>query len=419
MGCLLRMDTIEKVVNGFKERYGQEPNSIASAPGRLDFLNTHQDYKGLPVVAVGVNLRTYVAIRKSNEKYCEIFSENIGLKDEFNIDNISLVRGRWFGDYLRASIIALRKHGYDVTGFRAYINSEIPIASGLGSSAALTVAFIKALDSEFNLKLSKKEIAELAFEAENQIMGIPCGRLDQYASSYGGVVLINTRPPYNVDELRFSKGLFIVVDSGIRHSTADIHPNRQREIEEGLRELLSMEIPNHIRNKLGYRFWEPKWEELSEDELKPYLANINRISLNRILFTLRMHRSTIIAIKIMKGEKISIDEISTAIEISKGEVEGILNTSDWDLRLLGIVMLYQHRLLGELYNVSLPELDRIVIEITNSGAYGAKLSGAGLGGAVIGLVKDSKIGKKALSKVIGSYATNGYIVNVDIGVTTH
>jgi len=413
------MEKVVKVIKRFKELYGLEPNNVVSAPGRLDFLNTHQDYKGLPVVAVGINLRTYIAIRKSSNDLCEVYSENMNLKDEFNIDNIGLVTGKWFGNYLRAAIIALKKHGYDISSFNIYIDSDVPIASGLGSSAALTVAFIKALDMEFNLKLSKKEIAELAYEAENQVMGIPCGRLDQYASAFGGVILINTRPPYDVEELGFDKGLFIVVDSGIRHSTADIHPNRQREIDKGLKQLMSMELPTSIKSKLGYRFWEPKWDEISEEELKPYLRNIDKVSLNRILFTLRMHRSTMIAIKIMKGLKINSSDISNAIEIDIKKVEDILSSNDWDLKLLGNIMLYQHRLLSELYDVSLPELDRIVSEVTNTGAYGAKLSGAGLGGAVIGLVKDFETGKKALNRVLNCCASSGYIVKIDSGVTAH
>ena len=413
------MEKVVKVIRRFKELYGVEPNNVVSAPGRLDFLNTHQDYKGLPVVAIGINLRTYIAIRKSSSEMCKVYSENMNLKDEFNIDNIGLVAGKWFGNYLRAAIIALKKHGYDISSFNIYIDSDVPIASGLGSSAALTVAFIKALDMEFNLKLSKKEIAELAYEAENQIMGIPCGRLDQYASAFGGVILINTRPPYDVEELGFDKGLFIVVDSGIRHSTADIHPNRQKEIDEGLKQLMSMELPTSIKSKLGYRFWEPKWDEISEEELKPYLRNIDRVSLNRILFTLRMHRSTMLAIKIMKGLKINSSDINNVIEIDIKKVEDILSSNDWDLKLLGNIMLYQHKLLSELYDVSLPELDRIVDEVTNAGAYGAKLSGAGLGGAVIGLVKDFETGRKALNRALNCCASSGYIVKIDSGVTTH
>ncbi|MCS7110717.1 MAG: GHMP kinase [Ignisphaera sp.] len=415
----MEVSIVESIVERFRERYGREPSTVASAPGRLDFLNTHQDYKGLPVVAVGINLRTYIAIEGIEGKSCEVFSENIGLEDKFSIVDAKLVKGKWFGNYLRASIIALKNHGYNVTGFRAYIHSDIPIASGLGSSAALTVAFIMALNAEFDLKLSRRDIAELAFEAENQVMGIPCGRLDQYASSYGGVILINTKPPYSVSELDFGKGLFVVVDSGIRHSTADIHPNRQREIEEGLKKLLSMELPGHIRSRLGYRFWEPRWDELSEDELKPYLESIDRVSLNRILFTLRMHRSTMLAIEIMKGVKINVDEMSSAIEIDRESAEMILNVDDWDLRAIGTIMLYQHKLLSKLYDVSLPELDKIVERITDAGAYGAKLSGAGLGGAVIGLVKDFEIGRKALDRVVGSYAANGYMVNIDRGAVVH
>ncbi|OYT54963.1 MAG: GHMP kinase, partial [Desulfurococcales archaeon ex4484_217_2] len=197
---------IDDLTKEFKEEYGQNPRLIVSSPGRLDFLNTHQDYKGLPVVSIGVNLRSYTAIAERADDYCYVLSvnlkrERVEYKDVFKLTELELRSGKWFGNYLRAAVKSLIEQGYKVKGFNAAILSEVPIGGGLGSSAAFTVSFLGALNEIFSLNLSRKEIAEVAYHAEHDIMGIPCGRLDQYGSVFGGVIKIETRPPYNVEEL--------------------------------------------------------------------------------------------------------------------------------------------------------------------------------------------------------------------------
>jgi galactokinase len=106
------------VVKEFQSMYREPPDVLCSAPGRLDFLNTHQDYKGLPVVAIGINLRTYVALKRSRGTYAYIASGNLmdegeEYVDEFDVSNLGLVtRPKWFGNYLRAAIVALQQGGY-------------------------------------------------------------------------------------------------------------------------------------------------------------------------------------------------------------------------------------------------------------------------------------------------------------------
>jgi len=67
-----------------------------------------------------------------------------------------------------------------------------------------------------------------------------------------------------------------------------------------------------------------------------------------------MHRSTIEAIKILLGEKPSCEKLSRVIQVEPKEVEDMLQYEDWDLRLIGLIMTYQHKLLSQLYDVSLP-----------------------------------------------------------------
>ena len=213
---------------------------VCSAPGRADFLNTHQDYKGLPVVPVAIDLRTRCWGRRLAGRFRikSLNLEELGepCVDEFEV-RVNQMEPGWFGNYFRGIVNVLLKHGYKIDGMEVTVRSEVPVGSGLSSSAALEVSFLKLLDATYGLGLSKRELAELAFEAENREVGVPCGRLDQYGCTFGGMIKLECRPPYRVEELPAQGLIFAIIDSGIRHSTADIHPIRQRELNEGLKAL--------------------------------------------------------------------------------------------------------------------------------------------------------------------------------------
>ncbi len=407
----------------FYEVYRVKPDTISSAPARLDFLNTHQDYKGLPVVSVGVDLRTYIAFSKRDNSNALVVSynllkEGVDYRDEFDTIDPVLREGKWFGNYLRAGVVALKDYGYHIGGFQALIDSDVPVAAGMASSAALLVSFIHGLSTLFNLGLGTKDVAEIAYHAEHDVMGIPCGRLDQYGSAYGGILEINTRPPYNVEQLPSINGVFIVIDSCIRHSTADIHPRRQEEIDRGLQALLELDLPSSLRDKLGKHYWEPKWDQISEEELRPYLGSIPEVSRKRILFTLRMNESTKVALKAIRGQKVSVEELYKALKgVDPRNIADAVRDHDV-LGIVGLVMNYQHMLLRDYYDVSLPVLDNIASILIDHGCLGAKLSGAGLGGSVICLTRKDVDTKKILEAGLDAGGCRGWIVNIDRGVKT-
>lgn len=398
-----------QVLSGILETFGK-PIKVVSAPGRADFLNTHQDYKGLPVVPIAVNLRTYaVALRELPDRF-EVVSLNMKRDGRPYLDRFplepQLKGGGWFGDYLRACLLALKQAGYRVDkGLSVVLDSDVPAGGGLGSSAALEVAFLKLLDVCMGFGLSKGELAELAFKAENVIMGIPCGRLDQYGSSYGRAILLNTRPPYDVKELPIRDIKLVVADSGIKHRVAAIHPVRQAEIERGLEQLLSLpDLPQALRSLLGRRYWEPQWERLNLQVLEPYLRKIDPKAADRIRFSLLMHESTLMALKLIEFGALSQEDI---------ELIGVEPTSGF-LETLGAILNRQHELLRDLYEVSLPELERIRNAMLSAGAYGVKISGAGLGGALIALT-DEERGTEVARAALRAGARRAWLVEVDEG----
>jgi len=406
-GGVLFPRPVSKVLEVIEERVGRTI-LVVSAPGRADFLNTHQDYKGLPVVPVAVNLRTYAAAVEELDGQFEVLSLSLEREGEPCVDSFSLSPelrgGRWFGDYMRAVVIALRRAGYEIPrGLRVAVDSDVPIGGGMASSAALEVAFAKLLDAYFNLGLTRGELAEIAFKAENEVMGIPCGRLDQYGSSFGGAILLHTKPPYRAEELPIGGLRLVIADSGIRHSVADIHPRRQAEIEAGLEELLRMpDLPPATRSKLGRRYWEPAWEELSLEELEPFLERIDEVAARRIRFTLLMHRYTLWAIQLIRSRSLPPGALEE-LRVEGGFMEA-----------LGRIMDRQHELLRDLYDVSLPELEEIREAMLAAGAYGAKISGAGLGGSLIALADEGEQ-EKVAAAAIEAGAKRAWIVGVDEG----
>ena len=356
----------------------------SSAPGRVDLFNTHQDYKGLPVVPAAVNLRT-VTEGSPGGWPLKVKSINMGEEVEVRPDDEVDVN-RWEG-YVIAALKALKRHGYNIGGGSIVVRSNVPIASGLASSAALLVSVINWFNKAYGLGLGKRELAELAYEAEHDIMGIPCGRLDQYSSAYGGLIVLEPKPPYNVEELGLKKLDFIVVDSGVRHRTLNVHSVRQRELREALN-MLKEAMPKEYWPMLDAPLDQVDWVKLS-NLAKPYLETLDNLHRKRLEFTFKMNESTMEAIA----------------ELRKDNPDKVK---------LGRIMNIQHELLRDLYEVSIPELEEIKRTLDEAGALGAKISGAGLGGSIVALVKDAEEARQIVDRHIKD-RWSSWIVSIDVG----
>jgi galactokinase len=419
-GVLARLHAFHRRV------HGREPELVVSVPGRLDFLNTHQDYKGLPVVGMAVNRRLYLAVSRGRRRVriasLNLMEEGGPFVDEFSPENPRLRGGKWFGDYARAGVRALRSAGYGVAPASISVASEIPVGAGMASSAALTVAVVYGLAAMEGNTLPPGEAAELAYVAERRVMGIPCGRLDQYTIAYGGVVLVRTREPVGVERLGEPRASIIVADSGIRHSTGEIHPARQGELNEALRLLKSSgNLPGYLESKLGDDYASTEWDAIGSsvlDRVKPLLPS--RLY-KRLAYTVLAHESTVEAVKLLRGEKASRDRLGEwAREVDRWVGRRVYGDGPESReRALGLVATYQHCLLSRLYEVSLERLDEMVRILVTGGALGAKLSGAGMGGVVMGLAEESVVhGLAGAVKASGSAAAV-HVVRVDGGAMIH
>jgi galactokinase len=386
---------VKKKLLDFFGPSSKKETRLVSAPGRADFLNTHQDYKGLPVVPVAVRLRCYSAGFLNHSEIVRFASLNLkeeskDFRDEFSLDSIGIRGGGWFGDYVRAIFSLFSQAIQRVQGMDIALWSEVPIGSGLSSSASLEVSVVKLVSNCLGHELSLREIAEIAYRAEHDIVGIPCGRLDQYASAFGGVMKLQTKPPFNVEQLSAYDLLFIIAYSGEQRRITAIHPIRQEEINKALRLLMDeVQVPASLASKLGYSYYGALWEDITEEEIVPYLSSLPKELADRILFTIRMQASTKHALELLRKAEPRNPHPNETSRIDR-------------LSALGSVMNYQHELLRDLYDVSTPRLEELRNTLLQSGALGAKISGAGLGGSILALVRDSNLAEEAKKSCIAS-----------------
>ncbi|MEM1557652.1 MAG: galactokinase family protein [Thermoproteota archaeon] len=388
---------------------------FSSAPGRADFLNTHQDYKMLPVVPVAIEKRTFVICSKLDKpgiirvKSLTLEREGVENEDVFQSEDVKLVEGKWFGNYFRSIHILFSKRYEKLrTGIAIYVDSEVPVASGLASSAALQVSLAAMYAKLLGLSLSKMELAELAYEAEHNIMGVPCGRLDQYSSSYGGVIKLDFKPAISVEEFDGSGLIFVIADSGVRHSTAEIHPVRQSELNTAIKMLRESKVPEPLLKMLDGDYATVEWKLLEEGSLRKYLSTLPQSLANRIIFTLRMQNSTETALEILKCRR-----------VKKGSLYkmGLKPTDNW-MEALGEIVNMQHVLLRDFYEVSHPKLEKMRDAALEAGALGVKISGAGMGGSLLALVKRPEDATNVEKAFANAGASSVFTTGVGEGVSS-
>ncbi len=181
--------------------------TTASAPAKILLLGEHTALYGNPVLAATLDIKAVVSLSRRRDKETYITAPSL------NLDRVPL------GRYQRGERLVKRALDFFPSGYDIRITSEIPIASGLGSSAAVSVALVSALAKEHGLSLPKEEIARIATECESMVHGQSSG-VDTYTVAYGGVVLYQN---YSVRERSIRNYPSIVMaHSGIESETIDL-----------------------------------------------------------------------------------------------------------------------------------------------------------------------------------------------------
>src|SRR6185503_5003218 len=155
------------------------------APGRVNLIGEHTDYNDGFVMPAALDFSTWVKVLPLDQRKLTIVSENFGEEIEVDLDDQNLAaRGHW-SDYPVGVAVVMERAGHRLSGASLRIRGDVPIGSGLSSSAAIEVATACALTANSGLKVDPRELALLCQRAENEFVGARVGIMDQFVSLFG------------------------------------------------------------------------------------------------------------------------------------------------------------------------------------------------------------------------------------------
>lgn len=219
----------------FQDTYHAEPDVIASAPGRVNIIGEHIDYNGGQVLPMAIDRRTYVAMRaRPVAGLSRVVSETQQVATEFDIR--SIVRGGQWWDYVTGVCDAFAMGSVRLPQIEAMVSSDVPVGSGLSSSAALEMATSVALAALVSDTRPREDLALLSWRVENEFVGVACGVMDQFASGLAesGHALHIWCDTLDTDQVMMKEAVLIFDTVTPRSLRASEFNKRQLECQEAL-----------------------------------------------------------------------------------------------------------------------------------------------------------------------------------------
>ena len=330
----------------FRALFGRSPSVTADAPGRVNLIGEHTDYNQGFVLPAPIPQRTVAELAPRTDEQVRAASASAGgAVEQYALG--AETPGRGWLDYVQGLTWALSADGAVILGFDLRVASSVPIGAGLASSAALEVAVLRALRAAFRLPLDDVDLALVGQRAENEFVGARVGVMDQMAASLGvegSALLIDTRSLAHRSVPLPAAAELVVIDSGVAHANRAGGYNARRAECERAAALLGV----------------PALRDLAAADLPRAAALPDPLA----------HR-----VRHVVAENARVLEAVAALEAG-------------DVVRLGTLLDASHASLRDDYEVSLPEIDRLVEVVrAEPEVLGARLTGGGFGGAVVALVR--------------------------------
>ncbi len=337
-----------KVKDRFLAEFGQAPAFIVRAPGRVNLIGEHTDYNDGFVFPMAIDRATWIALRPRGDKRVLAISIDMDDRREFPLDGLPRpAETRWI-DYLIGVAWSLQERGYALCGWEGAISGDVPIGSGLSSSAALELAAARAFYCVSDFEWEAPALALACQAAENDWLGVNCGIMDQMISAAGieeRALLIDCRS-LETTSAPLPDGMAVVIlDTGTRRGLVDSAYNERRaQCEAAARHFGLTALRDIDLASFGRRAHE--LDELSRKRARHVISENER--------TLRARDA--------------------------------MNAGD--AAALGKLMIESHISLRDDFEVSSAALDAIVAcANAEEACYGARMTGAGFGGCAVALVR--------------------------------
>lgn len=352
----MKHEALERIAATYQEKFGQAPELLVSAPGRVNLIGEHTDYNDGFVLPVAIDKKIIIGGSRRADDVVRLYSLNFGEFQEFSIS--SLIKQNTWSDYVKGVVSELLQDGHHLRGFNAVLEGNVPRASGLSSSAAIEVASAFFMAQMFQLSMSGEEMAKLCQRAENRFVGVNCGIMDQFISRLGKLghaLLIDCRDlRYQLVPFEVEGCSIVMCNSNVKRQLVDSAYNERRsQCEEGAR-LLKAKLPAIAALR-----------DVTSAQLHAHAALLPPLTFQRCRHVVTENERVTQAVEALNANNI----------VRFGE---LLNQS--------------HESLRDDYQVSCKELDMLV-ELARgvNGTIGSRMTGAGFGGCTVSLVKDSAV----------------------------
>ena len=350
------------------------PTLRVSSPGRICLLGEHQDYFGLAIFAAAVNLRISFAGRPRTDKRIALDLPDMGEREEFSFTGeIPYEKKR---DYLKSAVNIHRRAGLPLSGWDIEVRGDIPINAGTSSSSAMVVAWNKfLLEAAGDPRATDpRELAELGYETEVAEFKEPGGRMDHYASAYGGIVWIRFDEPMQFNRLRNPLGTFVLADSEQKKDTTGMLGFIKSHVLDGAARVRKA-IPS-------FTLHGPRTPEvLSELEKLP-----------------------------PDNRRLLLGTLTTRDLTARGAA--LFRAPQFDEAEFGRLLSEQHAVLRDLLRISTPKIEAMIGAALDAGALGAKIHGSGGGGCMFAYAPTDP---DKVAAAIAAVGGRPFIVHVDEG----
>ena len=346
------MQNVEQLKELHRKRFGADPRVFA-APGRVNLIGEHTDYAEGFVMPAAIDFATLAAITPRADGRIVFWAENYGEERSFELSALpSSGKGDW-SDYPLGVIQMLAGEGYAIPGLSLSLWGDVPLGSGLSSSASVEVATATAMISLMQVAMAGPALARLCQRAENEFVGANCGIMDQFVSANGAAdhaLLLDCRDlSYRLAPIPRNVAL-VIANTMVKHSIAGgEYGTRRAEVELACKIL--------ARHRPEIRFL----RDATVEDLERWSHEIPEAARKRARHIITENTRTL--------------EAAAALERH-------------DLGQLGRLMHEAHRSYSQDFEASCSEADRMV-ELAEGlpGLIGARLTGGGFGGCTINLVE--------------------------------
>lgn len=355
------MKELKELWQIFTERFpdtGLRKGAFA-APGRVNLIGEHTDYNEGFVLPMAIDKNIVMLAQLRDDQEVRIYSLDYDKEVVFSLLDLEFERENFWINYIKGVMDEIKKMDYYITGMNIIFTGDIPIGSGLSSSAALEVVTAFTISSLNELDIQPVEMALLCQRAENNFVGVNCGIMDQYISRLGkegNALLIDCRSneyklvPFSIEDYQV-----VICNSKVERGLVDSEYNqRRKDCERAVK---------YFAEKLDHMV--VSLRDVTVEELEKEAAGLEEITYRRARHVITENNRVLMAVSALRNN---------------------------DLKTFGKLMNESHYSLRDDYEVSCQELDLLVeLALKQKGVLGARMTGAGFGGCTVNLVHRNHI----------------------------